>query len=111
MSDEPRFGPQRVFALISGDAEGGVGQRILYYAFRLILGGIVGFMVVAMSTPSREHQGGEGFGFEFYLYGIIAGAAAAVILAVVPRLLHPKDWPTHKEFRRGAQEHDPDDPG
>jgi len=91
----------RVLAFIRGDAEGAFWQRALYYTFRVVIGGIVGFMIIAMATPSRD-RGGEGFSLEIYLGAIAAGAVLALAFSIVPRLLHPKDWPTREEFRRGA---------
>lgn len=91
----------RFLAFLRGDAEGSAFQRIRFYGFRLIMGGIVGFFVVAMATPSRDHRG-TGFSLGIYLGGIAAGAVMMLAFAVVPRLLRPKDWPTHEEFRRGA---------
>lgn len=95
-SSFPRF-----VAFLRGDADGGVFARLRFYGFRIVMGGIVGFFVVAMATPSRDHRG-EGFSLEIYLAGAVAGAVLMVAFAVVPRLLRPKDWPTHEEFRRGA---------
>ena len=92
---------QRFLIAIRGNPAGGPFQRILYYAFRVIIGGIVGFLIIAMATPARE-RGGQGFGLEIYLAAIAAGAAAALAMTIVPRLLRPKDWPTRDEFRRGA---------
>jgi len=91
----------RFLAFTRGDAEGTGFQRVRFYAFRLVIGGIVGFMIVAMATPSRE-RGGEGFSLEVYLGAIAAGAVVLLAASIVPRLLHPKDWPTRDEFRRGA---------
>ena len=68
----------------------------------IFIGAIVGFFILAMATPSRE-RGGEGFSLEIYLAGAAAGAALMLAFAIVPRLLHPKDWPTREEFRRGAE--------
>lgn len=99
----------RFLAFLRGDADGGAFQRIRFYGFRLIMGGVIGFFVVAMATPSRE-RGGEGFSFEIYLAGIAAGAVLTLAFAIVPRLLHPKDWPTREEFRRSADRHE-DGPG
>ena len=96
---------QRVLIAIRGDPEGGFWRRALYYAFRIVIGGIVGFMVIAMATPSRD-RGGEGFSLEIYFGAIAAGAVAALLLTIVPRLLRPKDWPTREEFRRGAEKKD-----
>ena len=91
----------RFLAFLRGDADGSAFQRLRFYGFRLIMGGIIGFFVVAMATPSREHRG-EGFSLEIYLAGIAAGAVLVLAFAIVPRLLHPRDWPTRDEFRRGA---------
>jgi hypothetical protein len=100
---------ERFIKAVMGDAEGRPAQRALYYASRLALGGIVGFLIVAMATPSRE-RGGEGFSLEIYLAAIAGGAVLALALAIVPRLLRPRDWPTRDEFRRGRprppSEHD-----
>lgn len=90
----------RFLAFLRGDAEGSGFQRLRFYGFRLIMGGVIGFFVVAMATPSRDHRG-EGFSLDIYLGGIAAGAVLALALTIVPRLLRPKDWPTHEEFRRG----------
>lgn len=99
--------PQRFFRALLGDPEGRPGQRALYYASRLVLGGIVGLLVVAMATPARE-RGGEGFPLALYLGAIGGGAVLALALAIVPRLLRPKDWPTRDEFRRGGRPPSPD---
>ncbi|MCW5771208.1 MAG: hypothetical protein KIT16_06195 [Rhodospirillaceae bacterium] len=101
MSEEPKPALARLVALLRGDPDGGPLRRAQYYAFNAIAGGIVGFLIVAMATPSREHRG-DGFSLDIYLYGIAAGAVAAVLIVTVPRLLHPRDWPTRDEFRRGA---------
>lgn len=93
----------RFLAFLRGDADGSAFQRLRFYGFRLIMGGVIGFFVVAMATPSREHRG-EGFSLEIYLAGIAAGAVLVLAFAIVPRLLHPKDWPTREEFRRGARD-------
>jgi hypothetical protein len=93
---------RRFLSFMRGDAGGSAFQRVRFYGFRLIVGGIVGFFIVAMATPSRERGGGEGFSLEIYLVGIAAGAVVMLAFAIVPRLLHPKDWPTHEEFRRGS---------
>lgn len=97
----PESSLQRFLIAIRGDPAGSLAKRVLYYAFRIVMGGVVGFFIVAMATPSRD-RGGEGFGLEIYLAAIAAGAVMALALAIVPRLLHPKDWPTRAEFRRGA---------
>ena len=95
----------RLLAFLRGDADGSLFQRVRYYGFRLVMGGVVGFVVVAMATPSRE-RGGEGFSLEIYLGAIAAGAALMLAFAIVPRLLHPRDWPTRDEFRRGGEKKD-----
>jgi hypothetical protein len=99
---------ERFLALVLGDPEGRPGQRVLYYASRVLLGGIVGFLVAAMATPARE-RGGEGFPLALYLGAIAAGAVLALALAIVPRLMRPRDWPTRDEFRRGGRPPPPDD--
>lgn len=91
---------QRFISFLRGDAEGGAFARVRFYGFRLIMGGIIGFFVVAMATPSRDHRG-EGFSLGIYLGGIAAGAVLTLAFTIVPRLLRPKDWPTREEFRRG----------
>ena len=83
-----------------GDPVGRWWARVLYAASRAILGGAAGFFVVAAATPSRS--GGAGFDLALYLGGIAAGAAVALAIAYVPRLLHPKDWPTREEFLKGG---------
>ena len=93
----------RFLHFLRGDAEGGAFARIRFYGFRLIMGGIIGFFIVAMATRSRDHRG-EGFSLDIYLVGIAVGAVLMLAFAIVPRLLRPKDWPTHEEFRRGAGE-------
>ncbi len=93
----------RFLAFLRGDVEGSAFQRVRFYGFRLIMGGIVGFFIVAMATPSRDHRG-EGFSLGIYLGGIAAGAVLMLAFTIVPRLLHRKDWPTRDEFRRGAQD-------
>ena len=102
MSDEPKPALARLIAVLRGDPEGSFLRRAQYYVFNAMAGGIVGFMIVAMATPSRE-RGGEGFSLEIYLGAIAAGAVLGLAIAIVPRFLHPKDWPTREEFRRGAQ--------
>jgi len=92
----------RFLVAISGDSEGGPFRRALYYVFRAVVGGIVGFFIVAMATPSRD-RGGDGFSLEIYLGAIAAGAVVALAITVIPRFLRPKDWPTRDEFRRGAK--------
>ncbi len=94
---------QRFIAFLRGDAEGSAFQRVRFYGFRLIMGGIIGFFIVAMATPSRDHRG-EGFSLGIYLGGIAAGVVLTLAFTIVPRLLRPKDWPTHEEFRRGARD-------
>lgn len=101
----PESSLHRFLAFLRGDADGSVLQRMRFYGFRLIMGGVIGFFVVAMATPSRE-RGGEGFSLGIYLAGIAAGAVLMLAFAIVPRLLHPKDWPTRDEFRRGADPRD-----
>ena len=95
----------RFLAFLRGDADGSALQRIRFYGFRMIFGGVVGFFIVALATPSREHRG-EGFSLEIYVAGIAAGAILTLAFAIVPRLLRPKDWPTREEFRRGADPRD-----
>lgn len=95
----------RFLAFLRGDADGSAFQRIRFYGFRLIMGGVIGFFVVAMATPSREHRG-EGFSLEIYVAGIAAGAVLTLAFSIVPRLLHRKDWPTREDFRRGADPRD-----
>jgi hypothetical protein len=92
----------RFLAFLRGDADGGTFARVRFYGFRLLMGGLIGFFIVAMATPSRDHRG-EGFSIEIYLAAIAAGAAVMLAVAIVPRLLRPKDWPTADEFRRGAE--------
>ena len=91
---------QRFLHFLRGDAEGNTFQRVRFYGFRLLMGGLVGFFIVAMATPSRE-RGGDGFSLDIYLAGIAAGAVVMLAFAIVPRLLHPRDWPTRDELRRG----------
>jgi hypothetical protein len=91
----------RFLAFLRGDADGAALARVRFYGFRLIMGGVIGFFIVAMATPSRDHRG-EGFSIEIYLAAIAAGAAVMLAFSIVPRLLRPKDWPTTDEFRRGA---------
>lgn len=95
----------RFLAFMRGNADGGAFERIRFYGFRAIMGGVIGFFVVAMATPSRDHRG-EGFSLDIYLAGAAAGAVLTVAFAAVPRLLHPKDWPTRDEFRRGTDQRD-----
>src|SRR5262245_47237999 len=92
----------RFLAFLRGDADGSTFARARFYGFRVIMGGIIGFFIVAMATPSRDHRG-EGFSIEIYLAAIAAGAALMLAFSIVPRLLRPKDWPTREEFRRGAE--------
>jgi hypothetical protein len=92
----------RFLNFLRGDADGGAFARVRYYGFRLIMGGIIGFFIVAMATPSRE-RGGDGFSLGIYLGAVVAGAVLMLAFSVIPRLLHPKDWPTHEEFRRGTK--------
>ena len=94
---------RRFLAFLRGDAEGGAFARMRPYGFRLIMGGIIGFFIVALATPSRE-RGGEGFSLEIYLAAIAAGAVLTLAFSIVPRFLRPKDWPTREEFRRGGDE-------
>lgn len=101
-SEPPLSGPQRFIAAIRGDAEGTPGRRILFYAFRLVVGGIVGFLIMAMAASPRGSGAAQHFPLEFYLYGIAAGALAALAISLWPRLTRPRDWPTQDEFRRGA---------
>ncbi len=91
----------RFLAYLRGEAQGTTFERVRYYGFRVIMGGIVGFFIVAMATPSRDHRG-EGFSLDIYFAGIAAGAVLMLAVAILPRLLRPKDWPTREEFRRGA---------
>ena len=92
---------ERFLAAVLGDPDGRPWQRALYYASRIVIGGIVGFIIVAMATPRRE--GGQGFDLEIYLAATAGGAVLALGLAIVPRLLRPKHWPTREEFRRGGR--------
>src|SRR5262245_13496521 len=92
----------RFLAFLRGDADGSAFARVRFYGFRLLMGGVIGFFIVAMATPSRDHRG-EGFSIEIYIAAIAAGAALTVAFAIVPRLLRPKDWPTREEFRRGGK--------
>ena len=59
-------------------------------------------MIVAMATSPR---GGEhnSFDLSIYLAAIAAGGVLALLIVTIPRLLHPKDWPTADEFRRGRE--------
>lgn len=99
----------RFLHFLRGDADGGTFQRARFYGFRLLMGGIVGFFIVAMATPSRE-RGGEGFSLDIYLAGIAAGAVAMLAFAIVPRRLHPKDWPTRDELRAPDKAEQKDEP-
>lgn len=105
----PESSLHRFLHFLRGDADGSAFQRVRFYGFRLIMGGVIGFFVVAMATPSRE-RGGDGFSLDIYLAGIAAGAMLTLAFAIVPRILHPKDWPTREEFRRGAPPKN-DEPG
>ncbi len=109
MSEEEKPALARLVAVLRGDPDGGILRRAQYYVFSAVAGGIVGFMIVAMATPSRD-RGGEGFSLEVYLGAVAAGAVLALAMTIVPRFLHPKDWPTREEFRRGANPRK-DDPG
>jgi hypothetical protein len=91
----------RFLAFMRGDADGGAFARVRFYGFRIFMGAVVGFFIVAMATPSRE-RGGDGFSLEIYFAAAAAGAVVMLAFAIVPRVLHPKDWPTREEFRRGA---------
>jgi len=91
----------RFLNFMRGDADGSAFARARFYGFRLVMGAIIGFFIVAMATPSRE-RGGDGFSLEIYLAAAAAGAVVTLAFAIVPRFLHPKDWPTREEFRRGA---------
>jgi len=91
---------ERFLAAVLGDPEGRPARRVLYYVSRIFLGGLVGFFIVASATPRKD--GGQGFDLEIYLAAIAAGAAVALAIAIIPRYLRPKDWPTRDEFRRGA---------
>lgn len=93
----------RFLAFMRGDPDGSAFQRTRFYGFRLIMGGVIGFFIVAMATPSRDHRG-EGFSLGIYIGGIAAGAVLTLAFTIVPRLLHRKDWPTREEFRSGAQD-------
>src|SRR5688500_3974096 len=97
----------RFLIFMRGDADGGAFARFRFYVFRILMGGIIGFFVVAMATPSRE-RGGEGFSLEIYLAAVAAGAVVTLAFSIIPRLIRRKDWPTHEEFRRGAQKKDDD---
>jgi hypothetical protein len=101
----PESSLQRFLIFMRGDAHGSTFARLRFYGFRLLMGGVVGFFIVAMATPSRE-RGGEGFSLEIYLGAIAAGAVLGLALTIVPRLLRPKDWPTREEFRRGGEKKD-----
>ncbi len=105
MSGDEKPALARLVAALRGDPEGRLFRRAQYYVFNAVVGGIVGFFVVAMATPSRE-RGGEGFPLEIYLGAIAAGAVIGLAVAIVPRLVRPKDWPTREEFRRGAEKKD-----
>jgi hypothetical protein len=98
----PESSLHRFLHFMRGDADGSAFARVRFYGFRLIMGGVIGFFIVAMATPSRERGGGEGFSIEIYLAAIAAGAVLTLALSIVPRLLRPKDWPTREEFRRGG---------
>jgi hypothetical protein len=91
----------RFLAYLRGEAEGSAFERVRFYGFRAIMGAIIGFFIVAMATPSRDHRG-EGFSLEIYFAGIAAGAVLMLAVAILARLLRPKDWPTREEFRRGG---------
>jgi hypothetical protein len=91
----------RFLIFLRGNADGGAFARLRFYGFRLVMGGIIGFFIVALATPSRE-RGGEGFSIEIYLVAIVASAVLTLAFAIVPRLFRPKDWPTREEFRRGG---------
>jgi hypothetical protein len=105
--NDPDSSLRRFLSFLRGDADGSTFQRVRFYGFRLIMGGLIGFFIVAMATPSRE-RAGEGFSLEIYLAGIAAGAVVTLAFSIIPRLVRPKDWPTHEEFRRGAQKKDDD---
>jgi H+/Cl- antiporter ClcA len=98
-SDSPLV---RLLTALRGDPEGGLLRRSQYYVFHAVVGGLAGFLVVAMATPSRDRGGEHGFDLAIYLAAIAAGAITALAILIIPRLLRPRDWPTKEEFRRGG---------
>mgnify|MGYP001575618776 CR=1 FL=1 len=100
---EPLSSRDRFIAALRGDADGSFGQRLRYYLSRAIGGAVAGFFIVALATPTREGQAQQGFGLGLYVGAILGGAVLALAIVTVPRLLHPKDWPTAEEFREGAK--------
>lgn len=103
MTDPPPSSRDRFLATLRGNPDGSVGQRLLYYFSRALGGGVAGFFVIALATPAREGQHQQGFSLGLYIGAIAAGAVLALVIVTIPRLLHPKDWPTAEEFRRGAK--------
>lgn len=98
---EPVSSRDRFLAVLRGSAHGTRSQRILYYVSRTLMGGIAGFFVIAMATSAG---GGQHNSLDVHLYYWAAaiGAGLGLGLAALPRLLHPRDWPTMDEFRREA---------
>lgn len=103
MTDPPPSSRDRFLAALRGNPNGGTGQRVLYYVSRMLGGAIAGFFVIALATPAREGQHQQGFGLELYFGAAAVGAVLALAIVTIPRLLHPKDWPTAEEFRKGAK--------
>jgi len=97
----------RFLAMIRGNPDGSRGQRIRYYLSRIVAGAVAGFFVVAMSASTRGGQH-TSLALDFYYWGAAIGAAVAIVLVTIPRLIRPKDWPTPDELRRGVAPHDGD---
>jgi hypothetical protein len=98
MSSRDRF-----LAALRGNPDGSTGQRVLYYFSRMLGGAIAGFFVIALATPARDGGNQQGFSLGLYIGAIAAGAVLALAIVTIARLLHPKDWPTAEEFRKGAK--------
>jgi hypothetical protein len=91
--------------MLRGSAHGTTSQRVFYYLSRTLAGGLVGFFVIAMATSAG---GGQHNSLDIHLYYWAAaiGAALGLTIAALPRLLHPRDWPTIDEFRRDSPSSD-----
>jgi len=102
---EPLSSRDRFLATLRGDAHGTFGQRAFYYLSRTLAGAIAGFFVIALATSGGRGQHNS-LDIHLYFWAAAVGAGLGIGIAVLPRLIHPRDWPTAEEFRRGAAPRD-----
>jgi len=104
---EPLSSRDRFFAVLRGNANGTAGQRAFYYVSRTLAGALAGFFVIALATSGGRGQHNS-LDIHLYFWAAAIGAGLGIGIAVLPRLIHPRDWPTAEEFRRGGAPHEPE---